>query len=245
MRKVIASLVCATAVLWGAPVHAETFEGSSISAQAFGVSNEQRASGQYKYRVTFWGIFAYRATDGSFVDVFRDVLLCKKPGAVEPQPEEAPSRRHAERDDTEERSSKRCVFEASQAGFSENLSDTAFTLDTVELSVARLDTVVPMQDFKENGKPTKKNAVPTRVVADWTGTGDTTHAEGTFSYSRGSCHQTDTFKDDFRDATAQAALGSRSLGQSEFASIGKSSFKTTSEGCDDEPGPASAQRHRG
>lgn len=239
MKKVIAALAFVALATTGQTLPARAADTSTsrsgVSAGGYWSKEEKLRSGSF--RITSWGISVYRGND--FVEgvAYHDVLRCKK----RPTPEPVADRGKR----VKPRPDRGCVVEESSNGTGD-VTGSRFTIDIDHFNTGHLDTTFALQSYDAKGNP-KGEAVPTHVVADWTGRGDVAHSEGTYNFDQGDCHRRETFVDDFREADASATFGSASLASAPFGSLGESSGTSASTGCPIEPGPipyAQAERAR-
>jgi len=165
-------------------------------ASAFWESSETLASGAI--RSTYYSVNIYGGTDGSFVDVYKDISTCE-PGS-DPK-------------DTN------CTDEFSQGEVP--LSAAVFSMDRKRLTRAHLDAVIPMQSYGLDWEPVGSPS-PTHVVVDWTGTGDLNTDR--FTYVHRDAHQTirERFRGSNREASAAGTLGDTRLGTTSDGYLGLS-----------------------
>jgi hypothetical protein len=174
MRKVLLILIASACVVaFAAPALAH--EGGTrvlfTSQTAWTSFSSREPISPTSWRQTDTYVSVYRTANETYASVSRGLLTCTE--TTEPQP-------------VREGKPYPKPFDCSGTwtdGYAEIARD-AFTMDALRLTAAHLDATIPLQSYDSQGNPTGP-AVPTKIVADWSGNGRLQNSNGHSSYCEG------------------------------------------------------------
>ena len=170
----------------------------SVSANAFWYFEEQPARNTIVR--TTWYVGVYSSTDGTWSDLYVDTSTC-----------------------TIGRRGETCTYE-SRFGFSD-LSGGSFSIDADGLTSAHLEETYLLQSWDEKGEAT--DAVPTTIVADWTGVGQIEENSGRSSYCDNFWCSRSTWDEASRSAEAVGVVDGDDLGETYDAYLSRYHSVTT------------------